>query len=125
MSDYQPPQEPTASTAPSIPHSREAEEAVVGAVLINPEVYYDVAQFLSAEDFYIHRHRWIWEAYTSLHEQRMPIDLLTVSEELDRLGQLQEIGGPAYLTSMVNQVPSSSTPSPTGASWRGTPYAAA
>jgi replicative DNA helicase len=70
-------------------------------------VYYDVAQFLSADDFYIHRHRWIWEAFTRLHEQRIPIDLLTVSEELDRVNQLDEIGGPAYLTSMVNQVPSS------------------
>jgi replicative DNA helicase len=70
-------------------------------------VYYDVAQFLSADDFYIHRHKWIWDAFTSLHEQRIPIDLLTVSDELDRRGQLSEVGGPAYLTSLVNQVPSS------------------
>ncbi len=95
------------ATSTAVPHSREAEEAVVGAVLINPEVYYDVAQFLTADDFYIHRHKWIWEAFTSLHEQRIPIDLLTVSDELDRRAQLSEIGGPAYLTSLVNQVPSS------------------
>jgi replicative DNA helicase len=113
MSDYLPPEasygdeKTTAPAAPSIPHNREAEEAVVGAVFINPEVYYDVAQFLNADDFYIHRHRWIWDAFTSLHEQRIPIDLLTVSDELDRRGQLSEIGGPAYLTSLVNQVPSS------------------
>jgi replicative DNA helicase len=113
MTDYTPPEtfygdeKSTAPTAPSIPHSREAEEAVVGAVLINPEVYYDVAQFLSADDFYIHRLKWIWEAFTRLHEQRIPIDLLTVSEELDRAGQLAEVGGPAYLTALVNQVPSS------------------
>ncbi|HEY6018817.1 MAG TPA: DnaB-like helicase N-terminal domain-containing protein, partial [Candidatus Paceibacterota bacterium] len=106
MTDYLPPEETTAPT-PSIPHSREAEEAVVGAVLINPEAYYDVAQFLSPDDFYIHRHKWIWEAFTSLHEQRIPIDLLTLSEELDRKNQLAEIGGPAYLTSLVNQVPTS------------------
>jgi replicative DNA helicase len=96
---------PTTSTA--VPHSREAEEAVVGAVFINSEVYYDIAQFLSSDDFYIHRHKWIWDCFTSLHEQRIPIDLLTVSDELDRRGQLSEIGGPAYLTSLVNQVPSS------------------
>ena len=95
------------ATSTAVPHSREAEEAVVGAVFINPEVYYDVAQFLSADDFYIHRHKWIWDAFTSLHEQRIPIDLLTVSDELDRRGQLSEVGGPAYLTSLVNQVPSS------------------
>jgi replicative DNA helicase len=107
MTDFSTPEETTAPAPPSIPHNREAEEAVVGAVLINPEVYYDVAQFLQADDFYIHRHKWIWEAFTSLHEQRIPIDLLTINEELDRKGQLSEIGGPAYLTSLVNQVPTS------------------
>ncbi len=98
---------PVESTSPGIPHSREAEEAVIGAILINPEVYYDVASFLQAEDFYIHRNRWIWEAFTRLHEQRQPIDLLTVAEELDRMGHLEEIGGTAYLTALMNQVPTS------------------
>ncbi|MFN2120571.1 MAG: replicative DNA helicase [Anaerolineales bacterium] len=107
MTEFPPAEVATAPTAPSVPHNREAEEAVVGAVLINPEVYYDVTQFLQPEDFYIHRHRWIWEAFTSLHEQRTPIDLLTLSEELDRRGQLDEIGGRAYLTALVNQVPTS------------------
>ena len=79
MTDYIPTEESSApATSTAIPHSRGAEEAVVGAVFINPEAYYDVAQFLSADDFYIHRHRWIWEAFISLHEQRIPIDLLTV-----------------------------------------------
>jgi replicative DNA helicase len=110
MTEYIASETPTAPTTPAptaVPHSREAEEAVVGAVLINPEVYYDVAQFLQADDFYIHRHRWIWEAFASLHEQRIPLDLLTLGEELDRKGQLAEIGGPAYLTTLVNQVPTS------------------
>ncbi|MCA2002968.1 MAG: replicative DNA helicase, partial [Chloroflexi bacterium] len=95
------------AASPTVPYSREAEEAVVGAVLINPEVYYDVAQFLTADDFYIHRNQWIWEAFTRLHEQRIPVDLLTVSEELEKVNQLAEIGGSAYLTSLINQAPSS------------------
>lgn len=90
-----------------VPHSREAEEAVIGAVLINPEAYYDVAQFLQEDDFYLHRHRWIWSAFTRLHEQRAPIDFLTVAEELDDLGHLADVGGPAYLTRLVNNVPTS------------------
>jgi replicative DNA helicase len=90
-----------------VPHSREAEEAVIGSVFINPEAYYDVAQFLQAEDFYIHRLRWIWEAFTHLHEQRIPIDILTVSEELNQQGHLGEVGGPAYLTALINNVPTS------------------
>lgn len=92
---------------PIVPHSREAEEAVLGAILINPEAYYDVAQFLRAEDFYIIRHRWIWQAFTRLHESRTPIDYITVIEELDQMGQLSEAGGPAYLTVLINNVPTS------------------
>ncbi len=107
MTDFNPSEETAPATSTAVPHSREAEEAVVGAVFINPEAYYDVAQFLSADDFYIHRHKWIWEAFVRLHEQRIPIDLLTVSDELGRRNQLNEIGGPSYLTSLVNQVPSS------------------
>lgn len=107
MSDLPVLEAPPTTTPQITPHSREAEEAVLGAVMINPEAYYDVAQFLQADDFYIHRHRWIWETFARLHEQRIPIDFLTVSEELDQQGQLAEAGGPAYLTSLINNVPTS------------------
>jgi len=90
-----------------VPHSREAEEAVIGAVLINPEAYYDVAQFLSAEDFYIHRNRWIWDTFVALHDRNEAIDLVTVTEELDQKGHLADIGGAAYITKLINNVPSS------------------
>src|SRR4030067_3410007 len=92
---------------PTLPHQREAEEAVLGSVLLNAEVYYEIAHLLTPEDFFLHRNRWIWEAFTSLQEQRLPIDILTVSEELERPGRLQDAGGPAYLTSLVSNVPSS------------------
>ena len=102
-----PPEETTQLSTATIPHNREAEEAVVGAVLINPEAYLDLAQFLQPDDFYIVRHRWIWEAFARLHEKRIPLDFLTISEELESTGQLAEIGGPAYLTALLNQVPTS------------------
>ncbi len=107
MTDFSASETGLTGTAPVVPHSREAEEAVIGAVLINPEAYYDVAQFLLGDDFYITRHQWIWQAFTRLHERRVPIDFLTVSEELDQLGQLAEVGGPAYLTALINNVPTS------------------
>jgi replicative DNA helicase len=108
MSEYSSSVEETRSpAAPVVPHSREAEEAVIGSVLINPEAYYDVAPFLQFDDFYIHRHQWIWDTFNRLHERRVPIDLLTVSEELDQLGLLAEVGGPAYLTALINNVPTS------------------
>ncbi|MGB9674056.1 MAG: DnaB-like helicase N-terminal domain-containing protein, partial [Anaerolineales bacterium] len=71
------PEEPITSSPAIIPHHAEAEEAVLGSILINPEAYFDVANFLRAEDFYIHRNRWIWESITHLHETRTPIDFLT------------------------------------------------
>lgn len=100
-------QEAAAPATPGVPHSREAEEAVVGSVLINPDVYFDLAAFLSVDDFYIHRNRWIWQAFVRLNEKRIPVDLLTLSEEMEEAGQLVEVGGSAYLTSLINQVPSS------------------
>lgn len=106
MSDYSE-LDAAPATGQVVPQSREAEEAVLGAVMINPESYYDVAQFLKSDDFYIHRNRWIWEAFTHLHEQRIPIDFLTVAQELEQKGQLAEIGGQAYLTSLISNVPSS------------------
>jgi len=97
------PEDPTSITGQ--PHSQEAEEAVIGAVLINNEVYYDLAQFLFPNDFYIHRLRFIWETFVSLHDRHNPIDVLTVTEELTNMGRLEEIGGQAYLVRILNSVP--------------------
>ena len=107
MEDNFQPEEISASAVSSQPHNRQAEEAVLGSVLINPESYYDVAQVLEADNFYIIRNRWIWEVFTYLHENRIPIDILTLSEELDNRNQLEEIGGQVYLMSLINQTPSS------------------
>ena len=89
------------------PHNREAEEAVLGSILINPDAYHDLRVFLCPDDFYIDRHKFIWRALDALVEDKSPTDVLTVTEELDRTGRLAEIGGPAYLTALVNQVPTS------------------
>jgi replicative DNA helicase len=113
MKDSVPPPIPPSNPAPEgrqeqvLPHNREAEEAMLGSVLLNPEVYYDVAHFLSADDFYLHRNRWIWDAFSALNERRIPIDILTVSEELEGQGQLEDVGGPAYLTTLISNVTTS------------------
>jgi len=91
----------------TIPYSPEAEKALLGAVLINPDAYFDAADFLKKDDFFIQRHQLIWNAFRRLNENHIPLDLLTVSEELDRMGQLNDVGGSAYLTGLINQVPSS------------------
>jgi replicative DNA helicase len=89
------------------PSNLEAEEAVLGSILINPDALYDVATFLKAEDFFLVKNAWVWEAIMALHEQRQPIDFLTVTDELERQGRLQEIGGPVYISQLMDTVPSS------------------
>ena len=100
-------QGPADQVIQSQPHNRQAEEAVLGSVLINPDSFFDVAQILEADYFYIIRNQWIWSVFTHLHENRIPIDILTVSEELENRNQIEEIGGQAYLMMLINQTPSS------------------
>ncbi|NMB55779.1 MAG: replicative DNA helicase [Leptolinea sp.] len=89
------------------PHNRQAEEAVLGAVLINPDSFFELGQFLKPDDFYIVRNGWIWASFTRLHEKRVPIDFLTVVEDLETNNQLADAGGPAYLMALINQTPTS------------------
>ncbi len=106
MQDFPDQSNETSTDIQTMPHNRDAEELLLGSILINPEAIYDIVQFIEAEDFYIHRHRWIWHTYTRLIENRIPIDLLTVTEDLAAQNHLAELGGPAYLTSLVAKVPS-------------------
>lgn len=84
-------------------HSREAEEAVVGAVLIDPDLFRTLS--IQHQYFYIQRLAVVYAVYERLYEQKTPIDFLTVCEELARAGQLDDVGGPAYITSLLNCVP--------------------
>jgi replicative DNA helicase len=105
MSDYSETQQNTTSDILTTPSSRDAEEALIGAVLINQEIYFSVSQFLKAEDFFLERNRWIWEAFFHLSESRQPLDLVTVTETLTSRGQIDEVGGQAYLISLINRAP--------------------
>lgn len=97
----------TEFSATNPPYSQEAEEAVIGSVLINPNAFLTVTAFLRADDFYIRRNALVWEAMQRLHERREPIDNLTLAEELENMSLLNEIGGAAYLTQLVNATPTS------------------
>nr|MBN1228245.1 replicative DNA helicase [Anaerolineae bacterium] len=99
-------QSPEFRTDQLAPHSIEAEEAVLGSILLNPEALYDVLSFLESTDFFIVRHQWIWNAILTLNERRDPIDYLTVVNELEQRGQSMEAGGTAYILSLVNKTPS-------------------
>ncbi|MGC9521557.1 MAG: replicative DNA helicase [Anaerolineae bacterium] len=90
----------------TVPHNIEAEEAVLGALLIDPEAIYRVLPFLQADDFYLQKHRWIYEAMIRVHERRDPIDFLTLTTELSQQSRLEQIGGDAYVLQLINAVPS-------------------
>ncbi len=89
------------------PQNTEAEEAVLGGILIDPDAIIRVATFLRPEDFYREKLGWIFDTALALHERREPIDFLTVCDELERRGQLDEIGGAAFITTLINAVPTS------------------
>lgn len=91
----------TDSIAP--PQNIEAEEAVLGSVLIDPDSFGDCN--LSPDEFYLVRHRWIWKAFADLLAAGSAVDLFTVREQLSRRNQLDDIGGPAYLTRLVTLTP--------------------
>jgi replicative DNA helicase len=106
MTDGQPAAAPRgAAPDKTTPHSLQAEEALLGSVLINPDALYDVMTAVRPEDFYIVRHAWIYETFLALHDRREAIDYVTVVEELERQGRLAEAGGPAYISHLINVVP--------------------
>ncbi len=89
-----------------IPANLEAERAVLGSLLIDPDAIIKVANFLRAEDFFRERHAWLYEAMLSLHERHEPLDYVTVIDELERHDRLEEVGGPAYITDLISGTPS-------------------
>jgi replicative DNA helicase len=89
------------------PQNIEAEEAVLGALLIDPDAIIRLTTIVRPEDFYREKNGWIFDAIFALHERREPVDYLTVCDELERRGQLEEVGGAAFMTSLINAVPTS------------------
>ena len=89
------------------PHDLDAEEAVLGSIIIDPEAIFKVVTMLKAEDFYREKNRWTYECCLSLYERKEAINQITVAHELSRQQQLEAAGGAAYLSHLVSQVPTS------------------
>lgn len=88
------------------PHSEDNEQAVIGSVLIDPDTFYRL-DFLKASHFYTFKNGLVWDAFRKLHEARLPLDYLTLITELERSGNLLDIGGAAYISQLINSVPTS------------------
>ena len=87
------------------PQSIEAEQSVLGALLIDKDAVVEVAEFLRPADFYRSQHGDIFAAILELYDRREPVDIVTVSDALERKGLLEAVGGSAYLTSLINLTP--------------------
>jgi replicative DNA helicase len=92
---------------PLPPHNTEAEECVLGSLMIDPEGIENVTAFLPAGDFYHPRNRDIYSAMVSLFDRRQPTDFVMVCDELERAGQLDGVGGAAYVSRLLTVVPTS------------------
>jgi replicative DNA helicase len=100
---------PELATAPerTLPHNLEAEKSVLGAILIHNDAFNNAAELIDGRDFFRDAHRRIFDRMVALSERGQAIDLVTLKEELQRAGELDEVGGPAYIASLTDGVPRS------------------
>jgi replicative DNA helicase len=89
----------------SLPHNLEAERSVLGAILVHNDAFNMAAQVIDSRDFYRDAHRRIFDKMVALNERNQAIDFVTLKEELGRAGDLDDVGGPAYVASLADGVP--------------------
>jgi replicative DNA helicase len=91
----------------TLPHNLEAEKSVLGAILIHNEAFNHAAELIDSRDFFRDAHRRIFDKMVALSERNDAIDLVTLKNELQRSGELEDVGGPAYIASLADGVPRS------------------
>jgi replicative DNA helicase len=97
--------ETIAAAERTLPHNLEAERSVLGAILVHNDAFNTAAQVIDGRDFYRDAHRRIFDRMVTLSERNEAIDFVTLKEELSRGGDLDHVGGPAYIASLVDGVP--------------------
>jgi len=95
-----------------LPSNIEAERSILGAILLDNAVCNQAIELVQREDFFLDSHRRIFEKMVSLTERIMPIDLITLSDELRRAGEFEQIGGATYIASLIDGVPRTDTIEP-------------
>lgn len=105
--DPEPPPAPAgAAQEPSLPHAIEAEQAVLGGLMLDSQRFDAVAEVIAETDFYSAVHRDIYRMMVKLVDAGKPLDVIPLSEELDRHGELERAGGHAYLIELATNTPS-------------------
>jgi replicative DNA helicase len=95
-----------------LPSNIEAERSILGAILLDNAVCNQAIELVHREDFFLDSHRRIFEKMVSLTERIMPIDLITLGDELRRAGEFEQIGGATYIASLIDGVPRTDTIEP-------------
>jgi replicative DNA helicase len=93
------------SSVKAPPHDLDAEESVLGSMMLSPEAIADVIEILEPDDFYRLAHRRIYEALLGIYAKGEPVDAITAVDELRRLNFLQDVGGPLQIHELVERVP--------------------
>jgi replicative DNA helicase len=91
----------------SLPHNLQAEQAALGSIILEKETIMATINFLAPEDFYSENHQLIYRSILNLVNKRQAIDLVTLTEELNKNKTLEKVGGVTYLTHLINSVPTS------------------
>ena len=108
--------EPTSTTRPEKikvpvrvpPHALEAEQAVLGGLMLSDEAWFNISDVIGVKDFYRAQHRIIFDAMYSLASQNEPLDAITLSEWMQSKGVLDKAGGPGYLAELAENTPGAS-----------------
>ena len=90
------------------PHSIEAEASVLGGLLLDDAAWDAIAGIIGPDDFYLGDHRNIFRCMQSLSEQNKPIDVITVSDALEEVNELQGLGGLSYISELASNTPTAS-----------------
>jgi replicative DNA helicase len=89
-----------------MPHNLEAEQSLLGCILLDPIVQSDIGSLVNEEDFYSESHKSIFSAMTDIIKDNQPVDIVTLSDVLEKNGELEQVGGIAYITELTNVLPS-------------------
>ncbi len=106
ISDFISSSDPEVSRLNLQPHSLEAEQSVLGGLLVSPDVWGEIADIINADDFYRPNHRQIYREISQLAEENDPIDIITLADKLQAKGVLETVGGLSYISELAEKTPS-------------------
>ncbi len=91
-----------------LPHNIEAEQSILGGILLDKDVINKVAEVIKPEDFYLDSHKKIYEGILELCDKNMPLDIVILTDYFLKKGKLDDVGGASYLSQLIDNIPSSS-----------------